>query len=191
MDLPANTPDPLAFLAGGGELGELIRTFDWRATSLGPPEEWPAELLTAVRIMLTSTQPIWIGWGDDLTYLYNDPYKAIIGGKAPADAGAADEGRVGRDLGHDRADAGAGPERGQGHVRGVAAAHHGAERLPGGDLLHLLVRPDPRRLGTAAGILCANTDDTQRAIGARQLARLRELAPRTISATSWREARAR
>jgi len=83
VDLPANTPDPLAFLAGGGELGELIRTFDWRATSLGPPEEWPAELLTAVRIMLTSTQPIWIGWGDDLTYLYNDPYKAIIGGKHP------------------------------------------------------------------------------------------------------------
>ncbi len=33
--------------------------------------------------MLTSRQPIWIGWGKDLTYLYNDPYKSIIGGKHP------------------------------------------------------------------------------------------------------------
>ena len=33
--------------------------------------------------MLTSRQPIWIGWGEDLTYFYNDPYKSIIGGKHP------------------------------------------------------------------------------------------------------------
>ena len=41
----------------------------------------PARPRTAVRIMLTSRQPIWIGWGKDLVYLYNDPYKSIIGGK--------------------------------------------------------------------------------------------------------------
>ena len=33
--------------------------------------------------MLTSQQPVWIGWGKDLCYLYNDPYKSIIGGKHP------------------------------------------------------------------------------------------------------------
>ena len=33
--------------------------------------------------MLTSRQPIWIGWGKELTYFYNDPYKSIIGGKHP------------------------------------------------------------------------------------------------------------
>jgi hypothetical protein len=32
---------------------------------------------------LTSQQPIWIGWGGELTFLYNDPYKSIIGGKHP------------------------------------------------------------------------------------------------------------
>jgi len=31
--------------------------------------------------MLTSRQPFWVAWGPDLTYFYNDPYKAIIGGK--------------------------------------------------------------------------------------------------------------
>ena len=63
------------FLAGGGELGERIRAFDWSSTPLGRPEEWPESLKVAVGIMLASRQPIWIGWGDDLTYLYNDPYR--------------------------------------------------------------------------------------------------------------------
>ena len=75
--------DHPAFLAGGGELAALARTKDWAATPLGPPETWPRSLKTAVRIMLTSRQPIWIGWGEELTYLYNDAYKAIIGGKHP------------------------------------------------------------------------------------------------------------
>src|SRR5690349_10325311 len=65
----------LQFLAGGGELGARMRAHDWAATSLGPPAGWPRSLKTAVRIMLTSRQPIWIGWGHDLIYLYNDPYK--------------------------------------------------------------------------------------------------------------------
>src|ERR687884_1893864 len=68
---------------GGGEMGERIRSFDWSQTPLGPIESWPQSLKTAVRIMLTSRQPIWIGWGEELIYLYNDPYKAIIGGKHP------------------------------------------------------------------------------------------------------------
>jgi hypothetical protein len=71
----------LKFLAGGGEMGERIRAFDWESSPLGSPERWPQPLKTAVGIMLTSRQPIWIGWGKELTYLYNDPYKAMIGGK--------------------------------------------------------------------------------------------------------------
>jgi hypothetical protein len=71
------------FLSGGGELGQLIRQFDWAATSIGAPETWPQNLRTALRIMLTSRQPIWIGWGRELIYFYNDPYKSIIGGKHP------------------------------------------------------------------------------------------------------------
>jgi hypothetical protein len=71
------------FLSGGGEMGTRLRAHDWMSTPLGEPQFWPRSLRTAVRIMLTSRQPIWIGWGDELTYLYNDPYKSIIGGKHP------------------------------------------------------------------------------------------------------------
>lgn len=74
---------PVDFLSGGGEMGERIRAFDWSNTSLGSIEFWPRSLKTCIQIMLTSRQPIWIGWGKDLIKLYNDPYKAIVGGKHP------------------------------------------------------------------------------------------------------------
>ena len=61
-----------AFLAGGGELGALIRAHDWSRTPLGDPVSWPQSLKTAVQIMLASRQPFWLGWGPELTYLYND-----------------------------------------------------------------------------------------------------------------------
>jgi hypothetical protein len=31
----------LSFLRGGGRLGELIATFDWSGTALGPIDGWP------------------------------------------------------------------------------------------------------------------------------------------------------
>ncbi|MBV8087233.1 MAG: hypothetical protein JO247_20680 [Chloroflexi bacterium] len=65
--------------SGGGELGELMRGLDWTATPLGPLEGWPHALRIAVRLMLTSRQTMWLGWGNELTYLYNDPYESIIG----------------------------------------------------------------------------------------------------------------
>ena len=71
----------------GGEMGERIRAFDWAQTPLGPIETWPQSLMTAVRIMLTSRQPFWLGWGEQLIKLYNDPYKAIVGGKHPGALG--------------------------------------------------------------------------------------------------------
>jgi hypothetical protein len=48
--------------------------------------------------------------------------------------------------------------------------------------------PIPDDDGTAGGIFCANTDDTQRVIGERQLALLRELAACTAEARTWRQA---
>jgi PAS domain S-box-containing protein len=71
------------FLSGGGELGALIRAHDWASTPLGDPETWPRTLQAALRVMLASRQPIWIGWGPELTCFYNDPCKSIVGGKHP------------------------------------------------------------------------------------------------------------
>ncbi len=35
---------PTDFLAGGGEMGALMRIRDWRLTPIGPPENWPQSL---------------------------------------------------------------------------------------------------------------------------------------------------
>ena len=46
--------------------------------------------------------------------------------------------------------------------------------------------PIPDDDGTAGGIICANTDDTQRVIGERQMALLRDLAAGDRHARNWR-----
>ena len=55
--------DNQEFLSGGGELGALMRAFDWASGPLGPVSEWPHSLRTAVRIVLTSSQPMFVWWG--------------------------------------------------------------------------------------------------------------------------------
>src|SRR5262245_23479747 len=77
-----------AFFQIGGEVGAIMRDFDWSRTPLGSPDMWPHSLRTIVRIMLTSRYAMWLGWGAELTMLYNDPYARIIAGKHPAALGS-------------------------------------------------------------------------------------------------------
>lgn len=67
------------FLAGGGEMGALMRAHDWAATPLGPPEQWPQSLRTAVRILLNTNHPMFIWWGPELIQIYNDGYSRTMG----------------------------------------------------------------------------------------------------------------
>ena len=67
-----------------GEMGRLVREYDWSSTPLGPLQRWPQSLRTSLSIMLCSQHPMWIGWGPDLIFLYNDAYIPILGiGKHP------------------------------------------------------------------------------------------------------------
>jgi PAS domain S-box-containing protein len=72
-------PVPFNFLAGGGEMGGLIRTHDWNTTPLGSPESWPQGLRTALRVLLTSQHPMFIWWGPELIQFYNDAYRKTMG----------------------------------------------------------------------------------------------------------------
>src|SRR5690349_8081196 len=71
------------FLSGGGEMGRLIRDFDWGTTSLGPMGEWPNSLKTAIGSMLMATIPIVTLWGEDGIMIYNDAYSGFAGGRHP------------------------------------------------------------------------------------------------------------
>ncbi len=67
------------FLGGGGQMGELIRNYDWAATPLGPSTGWPQALRTALRLLLTTHHPCCIFWGPELICFYNDAYRRSLG----------------------------------------------------------------------------------------------------------------
>ena len=164
------------FLNGGGEMGERIRAFDWTGTPLGPPERWPVGLKTAVRIMLTSRQAMWIGWGAELTYLYNDPYKSIIGGKHPSALGQPTS-IVWREIWDDIAPLLATARQGdQGTYVESQLLIMERNGYPEETYYTFSYSPVPDDEGGAGGIICANTDDTGRVVRERQLALLRQLA---------------
>src|SRR6202789_3209044 len=73
--------------AGGGDMGELMRSLDWSRTALGPVEHWPQSLKTTVSTCLDSRFAIVIWWGPELVTLYNDRYIKILGDKHPAALG--------------------------------------------------------------------------------------------------------
>ncbi len=188
VDDPSSPNDlSLRSLAGGGELGALIRNHDWASTPLGPAQNWPQSLKTAMRIMLTSRQPIWIGWGPELIYLYNDAYKSIIGGKHPWALGrpTAEVWReIWADIGPLLATAMGGVEGTYVEEQLLIMERNG---YPEETYYTFSYSPIPDDEGRPGGIICANTEDTHRVIGDRQLALLSELAASTVDARSWRE----
>ncbi len=75
------------FLSGGGEIGARMRAHDWSTSPLGEPETWPESLRTLLRLMLNAKQAMFIAWGPELAFLYNDDYAPIFGSKHPGALG--------------------------------------------------------------------------------------------------------
>jgi signal transduction histidine kinase/CheY-like chemotaxis protein len=75
--------DGLDFLTGGGKVGALMRAHDWSGSPLGPPDGWPQSLRAVVALLLQSQFPMFVAWGEELGFLYNDPYAEILGAKHP------------------------------------------------------------------------------------------------------------
>jgi len=173
---------------GQSELAGRMRRFDWAQTSIGSPEQWPESLKTAIRIILTSRQPFWIGWGEELVYFYNDPYKSIIGGKHPVALGQPASvvwREIWEDIGPLLARALSGKEGTYVEEQRLIMERNG---YPEETYYTFSYSPIFTEDGTPGGIICANTDDTQRVIGERQLALLRELASGTADARNRQQA---
>ncbi|MBD2070263.1 PAS domain S-box protein [Leptolyngbya sp. FACHB-671] len=181
--------------AGGGEMGALMRSrfactegnADWSQTSLGLPEHWSQSLKTALRIVLTSRQPMFVWWGEDLINLYNDAYSSLLQNKHPAALGLPAS-RVWPELW----------DQLQPLIESAIRKNEGTFdeaslfiMLRKGYLEETYVTfsysPIPDDHGGTGGIFCACTDDTQRIVGERQLALLQELAARTADARTFDE----
>ena len=175
--------------AGGGEVGELCRAIDWAATPLGAPAGWPQSLRTTVRTMLTSRFAMWMSWGAGLTMLYNDAYaRMTLGAKHPWALGRPSStvwAEIWKDIGP--------------RIEGVM----GTGVATWDEALLLFIErsgyleetyhtfsysPLSDDDGVVAGMLCVVSEDTERVIGERRLASLRELGAEFASATREGEA---
>jgi two-component system sensor histidine kinase VicK len=83
----------MQFLSGGGEMGVLMREYNWADSLLGPIDLWPQSLLTALAIILNSKFPMFLFWGPELVCFYNDAYRPSLGmkGKHPSILGMEGE----------------------------------------------------------------------------------------------------
>src|SRR5580704_8535833 len=184
MKLQTAVPE---FLSGGGEMGQRIREYNWAATPLGPVETWPQSLRTCVRIMLSSQQPIWIGWGKQLIKLYNDPYKAIVGGKHPNALGAPAS-VVWKDIWREI----------EPMLRQVMEKDEGTYVESQLLIMHrngyaeetyytFSYTPIPGDEGGTAGMICFNVDDTERILGERRLLTLQQLGQNLKDCTDYED----
>ncbi|MED5620292.1 PAS domain-containing sensor histidine kinase [Ideonella sp. BN130291] len=73
--LPGAIPDTVT--------GRLFRQTDWAATALGPVEQWPHSLRTAVNLCLNSLFPMFVWWGGELVNIYNEAYIPVLGQRHP------------------------------------------------------------------------------------------------------------
>ncbi|URL58432.1 response regulator [Luteibacter flocculans] len=85
---PPGDPTDLPWLKGGGEMGALIRAFDWASTDVGPLEQWPAALRTVTSLLLLSPVPIVLLWGEKGFMIYNDAYSVFAGSRHPGILGS-------------------------------------------------------------------------------------------------------
>jgi len=76
-------PEFRALLSNDSEMAQRIRSFDWTATSFGPPAHWPQSLRSTLSICLNSSFPSAIYWGKDMRLIYNDAWSSIPGPRHP------------------------------------------------------------------------------------------------------------
>ncbi|MCB7135846.1 PP2C family protein-serine/threonine phosphatase [Cellulosimicrobium marinum] len=70
-------------------VGREARDVDWESTPLGPPSGWSTALRHVVRLCFSTRFPVMLVWGPDLTLIYNDGYRDMLGTlKHPAALGA-------------------------------------------------------------------------------------------------------
>ncbi|MES2259935.1 MAG: ATP-binding protein [Pseudomonadota bacterium] len=169
------------FLTAPGELGYLIEQHDWTGTPLGPIGQWPQSLKTAVSLMLSSRQPMWIGWGPEATFLYNDAYINVLShAKHPSALG-----RPAAQVWSEIWDI-CGPlaalvfERGDATVADDVRLFMNRGHFLEETYYSFSYSPIRDESGNVAGLFCPNLEVTAKHLSARRLRTLSELASKAL-----------
>jgi PAS domain S-box-containing protein len=167
---------PTDVFADGGDVGRHLASVPWEKTPLGPPTGWPQSLRTAVSILLSSRFPMWMAWGPELTFFCNDAYRRdTLGSKYPWALGRP-AGEVWAEIWDD-----IGPRIDTVLSTGEATWDEGLllflERSGYPEETYHTFSYSPLRDddGGLVGMLCVVSEETERVIGARRMATLRDL----------------
>ncbi|MBY8870685.1 SpoIIE family protein phosphatase [Micromonospora sp. PLK6-60] len=159
-----------------GEIGPDLARVDWSTSPLGTPETWPQSLQTAVRILLSSRFPMWMAWGPELTFFCNAAYRrSTLGRKYPWALGRPAN-QVWTEIWDD-----IGPRIDTvlrtGNATWDEALLLFLERSGYREETYHTFSYSPLRDddGALVGMLCVVSEDTDRVIGERRMATLRDL----------------
>ena len=161
-----------------------MRQLDWSTTALGPVDCWPQSLRTSVGTCLNCAFPIVLWWGPELTILYNDEYKQILGPeKHPAALG-----QPGAQVWAEIWDVIESMLM-QVYTRGEATRSrdlllHVDRGYPEEAYFSFSYSPIYDDDGRIGGIFCPVIETTEKVIGERRLRTLRDLAARCKGAES-------
>jgi len=153
--------------ASRSEAAELIKTKDWRGTSLGPLDSWPAVLRTLTDVVLRSPASMALIWGDDRILIYNDGYARVCGSRHPHMLGSSvlDAWPEARDFNKEVFDACfAGEERVFRDARFVLDRNGGPEEV----WFDLYYGPAVDEHGEVRGVLATVLETTERVQAAQQ-----------------------
>ncbi|MDG4800312.1 SpoIIE family protein phosphatase [Micromonospora sp. WMMD980] len=158
------------------EIGPELARVDWSTHPLGPPDGWPQSLRTAVRILLSSRFPMWMAWGPELTFFCNGAYRRdTLGRKYPWALGRPAN-QVWAEIWDD-----IGPRIDTVLRTGEATWDEGLllflERSGYREETYHTFSYSPLRDddGALVGMLCVVSEETERVIGERRMATLRDL----------------
>jgi PAS domain S-box-containing protein len=160
----------------GGKMAARMAAADWSKSALGSPAQWPQSLRAAVRIMLTSRYAMWMAWGSELTFFCNDAYLPTLGVKESWALGTTAR-KVWEEIWPD-----IGPRIDHVLSSGESTWDQGLllflERSGYAEETYHTFSYSPLSddSGKIAGMLCVVTEETERVIGERRLAVLRDLA---------------
>jgi signal transduction histidine kinase/DNA-binding response OmpR family regulator len=179
---PPQSADLADVFVGDSEMAGLMRAHDWAATPLGPVEAWPQSLRMALRLLLTSRFEMWLGWGDDIAFFYNDAYRPTLGAKHPEALGRPTRivwAEIWEDVRHRLR---AVYERGESTWdRALQLLIHRNGYLE--ETYHTFsYSPLIGDSGRVEGIFCAVSEETERVIAERRMDSLRALATQLAGA---------
>lgn len=63
---------------------KLMNTFEWKHTTLGEQKNWPSTLHTTISLLMNSSLPMILFWGEKYITFYNEAYIPFIDFKHPA-----------------------------------------------------------------------------------------------------------